>query len=123
MVSMVSDIQQIMNKLDAIQLESAELRAELAALRQQLMVTRWVKGRELARLMKQSPRWPEVWRNNGLFTEQEGAIRNVGSKTTPRYEYHVGRCKELWDWWGNLSSDAKRSFSESKNRSRQMAAL
>lgn len=99
-----------MEDLKHIMVVLAEIKQDLEELKARSRETQWVKGKDLAKLLGQRPRWPEVWRNHGLFTLEEGLVRNVGSSSAPRYEYNLKLCRDRWDWWSGLTADAKKAF-------------
>lgn len=100
-------LRQALALLQTTQQRLAEIEAAQQRIEAQLRATDWVSAATLSELMHKRPRWPEHWRKQGVFTAENGCVRQVGTANKPGYEYHLSRCREQWEWWSALPPEGK----------------
>lgn len=103
-------LHQALALLQATQQRLAAIEARFGSLEATLRATDWVDAATLAQLLHKRPRWPEVWRKRGVFTVENGCVRQVGAGRKPRYEYHLERCEQQWGWWSQLPPEGQAAF-------------
>jgi hypothetical protein len=103
-------LRQALALLQATQQRLADIEARFGSLEATLRATDWVNAPTLAQLLHKKPRWPEHWRRQGVFTVDNGCVRQVETGRKPRYEYHLGRCREQWEWWSKLPPEGRAVF-------------
>lgn len=82
-------------RLTALTEEIAHLRSLVAG--SPIHVEGWAKPRKAAAALQtegvQNTRHLQQLRLEGAFSESKGEIRDVGRGNTPRWEYHVSKCR------------------------------
>ncbi|MBD1918913.1 MULTISPECIES: hypothetical protein [Cyanophyceae] len=103
-------LRQALSLLQATQQRLTDIEARFGSLEATLRATDWVDGPTLAQLLHKRPRWPQHWRKRGVFTTENGCVRQVGAGSKPRYEYHLERCEQQWTWWSQLPPEGQAAF-------------